>query len=148
MRRPNDRAFVVFGLGRFFSCQAREGGAIVSDAKPFAVVLPPDPLQLEGLRRDIEAWLAHAGVERKARADVVLATHEVAASAMGSPGDVYVDAAYEESAVTVVVASSDGWTSPDDDLGGRRMKIVRQLVKDVAFERSATGPRLRFRKPL
>lgn len=103
---------------------------------------------LEGLRRDIDAWLGHAGVEVKIRADVVLATHEVAASAMGSPGDVYVDATCEESAVTVVVASSDGWTSPDDDLGGQRMSIVRELVNDVSFERSASGPRLRFRKPL
>ena len=120
----------------------------MSDAEPFAVVLPPDPNTLPGLRDEIARWLDDAGVERRAHDAVVLATHEVAASAMMSPGDVFVDATHDGKAVTVSVTSADGWTSPDDDLGGRRMGIVRGLVENVEFEKRSGEPRLRFRKPL
>jgi hypothetical protein len=46
------------------------------------------------------------------------------------------------------LTSADGWTSPDDDLGGRRMSIVRQLVNEVSFEKRSGEPRLRFKKLL
>jgi hypothetical protein len=120
----------------------------VSDAEPFAAVLPPDPNTLPGLRDEIVRWLDHAGVERRAQDAVVLATHEAAASAMMSPGDVFVDATHDGKTVTVTVTSADGWTSPDDDLGGRRMDIVRGLVENVEFEKRSGEPRLRFQKPL
>jgi hypothetical protein len=67
---------------------------------------------------------------------------------MGSPGDVYVDATHDHDAITVAVTSADGWASPDDDLGGRRMSIVRQLVNEVSFEKRSGEPRLRFKKRL
>jgi hypothetical protein len=120
----------------------------VTDAEPFAAVFPPDPTHLHTLRADVASWLAQAGVDREARNAVVLATHEATASAMMSPGDVFVDATRDEDVVTVVVTSADGWTSPDDDLGGRRMSIVRELVENVSFERRAGAPRLRFQKHL
>jgi hypothetical protein len=120
----------------------------VTDAEPFAAVLPPDPDELQGLRRDVTSWLGQTGVDQEVRDAVVLATHEAVASAMMSPGDVFVDATYDEDAVTVVVTSADGWTSPDDDLGGRRMSIVRQIVENVSFEKRSGEPRLRFQKPL
>jgi hypothetical protein len=93
------------------------------------------------------SWLGQVGVDRKVRDAVVIATHEAVASAMMSPGDVFVDAKLEGDAVTVAVTSADGWTSPDDDLGGRRMSIVREMVEDVSFERSGR-PSLRFQKRL
>jgi anti-sigma regulatory factor (Ser/Thr protein kinase) len=120
----------------------------VTDAEPFAAVLPPDPTQLHALRHGVASWLSQVGVDRKVRDAVVLATNEAAASAMMSPGDVFVDATCDEEAVTVVVTSADGWTSPDDDLGGQRMRIVREIVENVSFEKRAGRPRLRFRKPL
>lgn len=119
----------------------------MTNAKPFAAVLPPDPTHLDTLRHDIASWLGHAGVVGEVRDAVVLATHEAAASAMGSPGDVFVDATCDESAVTVAVTSADGWTSPDDDLGGRRMSIVRELVNEVSFDPRPGQPQLRFTKP-
>jgi hypothetical protein len=123
-------------------------GDVVTDPEPFAAVLPPDPTELPTLRHDIEGWLGRIGVEREVRDAVVLATHEAAASAMGSPGDVYVDATHDQDAITVAVTSADGWTSPDDDLGGRRMSIVRQLVNEVSFEKRSGEPRLHFTKRL
>jgi hypothetical protein len=120
----------------------------VTDAGPFAAVLPPDPTHLHALRHDVAGWLGQVGVERDVRDAVVLATNEAVASAMMSPGDVFVDAASDGDAITVVVTSADGWTSPDDDLGGRRMKIVREMVENVSFEKQAGRPRLRFQKPL
>lgn len=120
----------------------------MADAEPFAAVLPPDPTQLLTLRDDVASWLGQAGVDDEVRDAVVLATHEAAASAMGSPGDVFVDAACDQDAITVVVTSADGWTAPDDDLGGRRMSIVRELVENVSFEKRSGHPRLRFQKRL
>lgn len=119
----------------------------MTDAEPFAAVLPPDPTELQGLRHDVTSWLSQAGVDREVRDAVVFATHEAVASAMMSPGDVFVDASLEGDAVRVVVTSADGWTSPDDDLGGQRMRTVREMVDDVSFERSGR-PSFRFRKPL
>ncbi len=120
----------------------------MTNAEPFAAVLPPDPNGLQRLRHDVASWLGQAGVEREVRDAVVLATHEAAASAMMSPGDVFVDASHDGDAVTVVVTSADGWTSPDDDLGGRRMSIVREMVENVSFEKRSGAPRLRFQKRL
>jgi hypothetical protein len=120
----------------------------VTDAESFAAVVPPDPTHLRELRGDVASWLRQVGVDREVRDAVVLATNEAAASAMMSPGDVFVDATCDEEAVTVVVTSADGWTSPDDDLGGQRMKIVREIVENVSFEKRAGHPRLRFQKPL
>jgi hypothetical protein len=119
----------------------------VTDAKSFAAVLPPDPTQLQTLRHELASWLGHAGVVGEVRDAVVFATHEAAASAMGSPGDVFVDATCDKSAVTVAVTSADGWSSPDDDLGGRRMSIVRKLVNEVSFDPRPGKPQLRFEKP-
>ena len=65
-----------------------------------------------------------------------------------SRGDVFVDATIDGEAVTVVVTSADGWTSPDDDLGGSRMSLVRQMVENVAFEKRSGKPRLSFQKRL
>ena len=67
---------------------------------------------------------------------------------MGSPGDVFVDATSDGATVTVVVTSADGWTSPDDDLGGTRMSIVREMVENVAFEKRSGKPHLSFQKRL
>jgi histidine kinase-like protein len=120
----------------------------VTDRDRFSVELPPDPTELQRLRNDFIRWLDGVGIEGEVRDAVLLATHEAVASAMGSPGDVVVDAAHDEDAVRVVVMSEDGWTSPDDDLGGRRMEIVRRLVNDVSFDKQAGRPRLRFEKPL
>ena len=120
----------------------------MTDAEPFAAVLPPDPNELHGLRQDVASWLGQAGVDREVRDALVLATHEAVASAMMSPGDVFVDAAHDGHAVTVTVTSADGWTSPDDDLGGRRMSVVRQIVENVSFEKRSGEPRLRFQKRL
>jgi hypothetical protein len=120
----------------------------VTDVEPFAAVLPPDPAQLDTLRHDVASWLGQVGTDREVRDAVVLATHEAAASAMMSPGDVFVDATSDGDAVTVVVTSADGWTSPDDDLGGRRMSIVREIVENVSFEKRSGRPRLRFQKRL
>jgi hypothetical protein len=118
----------------------------VTDPEPFAAVLPPDPTVLHTLRHDIASWLSEAGVDREVRDAVVLATHEAAASAMGSPGDVFVDATYDRNAIIVAVTSADGWTSPDDDLGGCRMSIVRELVNEVSFDPRPGQPQLRFEK--
>jgi hypothetical protein len=126
----------------------RKGASVVTDAEPFAAVLPPDPNELPGLRDDVARWLDEAGVEGQAQDAVVLATHEAAASAMMSPGEVFVDATHDGDAITVIVTSADGWTSPDDDLGGRRMSIVRGLVENVSFEKRSGEPRLRFQKRL
>jgi hypothetical protein len=120
----------------------------VTDAEPFAAVLPPDPNELHGLRKHVATWLSQAGIAREVRDAVVLATHEAAASAMMSPGDVFVDATHDGHVVTVIVTSADGWTSPDDDLGGRRMSVVRQIVENVSFEKLSGKPRLRFQKRL
>jgi anti-sigma regulatory factor (Ser/Thr protein kinase) len=120
----------------------------VTDAEPFAAVLPPDPTRLHTLRQDVASWLGRVGTDREVQDAVVIATHEAVASAMMSPGDVFVDATSDGDAVTVVVTSADGWTSPDDDLGGDRMKIVREMVENVSFEKRSGRPRLRFQKPL
>ena len=120
----------------------------MTDAGPFAAVLPPDPAQLDTLRHDVASWLGEVGTDREVQDAVVLATHEAVASAMMSPGDVFVDATSDGDAVTVVVTSADGWTSPDDDLGGRRMSIVRDVVENVSFEKRSGRPSLRFQKHL
>jgi hypothetical protein len=120
----------------------------VTDAEPFAAVLPPDPTQLHTLRHEVASWLGQVGTDREVRDAVLLATHEAAASAMMSPGDVFVDVTSDGDAITVVVTSADGWTSPDDDLGGRRMSIVREIVENVSFEKRSGRPRLRFQKRL
>jgi hypothetical protein len=120
----------------------------MTDAEPFAAVLPPDPTQLQTLREDVASWLGQVGADGEVRDAIVLATHEATASAMMSPGDVFVDATSDGEAVTVVVTSADGWTSPDDDVGGRRMSIVREIVENVSFEKQSGRPRLRFQKRL
>ena len=120
----------------------------MTDAEAFAAVLPPDPTELRRLRRDVASWLDQVGTDQENRDAVVLATHEAVASAMMSPGDVFVDATSDGAEVTVVVTSADGWTSPDDDLGGSRMNVVREMVENVSFEKQAGRPRLRFQKPL
>ena len=120
----------------------------MTDAKPFSVVLPPDPEELRRLREEVGSWLGTAGVDGAVRDAIVLATHEAAASAMGSPGEVEVDVTRDENTIRVAVTSADGWTSPDADLGGRRMSVVRGLVNDATFEKSAGRPSLRFQKRL
>ena len=64
----------------------------MTDDEPFSVELPPDPTELRRLREDVTRWLKQAGIDGEVRDAVVIATHEVVASAMGSPGDVIVDA--------------------------------------------------------
>ena len=121
----------------------------MADTEPFSVEMPPDPDELRQLRVELSSWLGAAGiVDEAVRAAVVVATHEAVASAMGSPGDVEVDATRDENAITVIVTSEDGWTSPDDDLGGRRMSVVRGLVDEATFEKTSGRPRLRFQKRL
>ena len=120
----------------------------VTHAEPFSAVFPPDPTQLRRLRHDVSSWLGRIGSDQEVQDAVVVATHEVVASAMGSPGDVFVDATSDGARVTVVVASADGWTSPDDDLGGTRMSIVREMVENVAFEKRSGKPHLSFQKRL
>ena len=144
------RTCLVCGTGaRVTLCAARNGRVrVVTDRIRFSVELPPDPTELRRLRIDLTRWLGEAGIDGAARDAVLLATHEAVASAMGSPGDVVVDAACSADAVTVAVTSEDGWTSPDDDLGGRRMGIVRNLVNEVSFDKPAGRPQLRFTKPL
>lgn len=121
----------------------------MTSAEPFSAVFAPDPTQLQRLRQDISRWLGQIGTDdREIQDAVVVATHEAVASAMGSPGDVFVDANSDGETVTIVVSSADGWTSPDDDLGGGRMNLVRQMVENVAFERRSGKPRLSFHKRL
>ena len=120
----------------------------MTDAEPFAAVLPPDINELHTLRQDVGRWLDQAGIAGEVQDAVILATHEAVASAMMSPGDVFVDARRDEDEVTVLVTSADGWTSPDDDLGGRRMSIVRDVVENVSFEKRSGRPSLRFQKHL
>jgi hypothetical protein len=123
-------------------------GLDVTNAEPFAAVLAPDPTELQTLRHDVSRWLGQLGIDRQVQDAVVVATHEAVASAMMSPGDVFVDATSDGEAVTVVVTSADGWTSPDDDLGGSRMSIVREMVENVSFEKCSGKPRLSFQKRL
>ena len=131
------------------SCSEPTEGLEVTNAEPFSAVFPPDPTQLQRLRQDVLRWLGEVGTDdREVQDAVVVATHEAVASAMGSPGDVFVDANSDGETVTVVVTSADGWTSPDDDLGGSRMSLVRQMVENVAFEKRSGKPRLSFHKRL
>lgn len=112
-------------------------------------MFPPDPTQLQRLRQDMLRWLGEIGTDdREVQDAVVVATHEAVASAMGSPGDVFVDANSDGETVMVAVTSADGWTSPDDDLAGSRMSLVRQMVENVAFEQRSGEPRLSFQKRL
>jgi len=119
----------------------------MTSVEPFTATLPPDPAHLHTLRHDVASWLGQLGIDGEVRDSVVIATHEAVASAMMSPGQVFVDATSNEETVSVVVTSADGWRSPDDDLGGQRMRIVRELVENVSFERSGQ-PSLRFQKTL
>jgi hypothetical protein len=121
---------------------------VVLEEKAFAAVLQPDYDQLRSLRLGLMSWLSEAGISGRLRDDIVFATHEAAASAMGSPGDVTVDATLAEKQITVIVASEDGWQAPDEDVDGQRMRLVRDLMNDVSFERQFGRSSLRLVKAL
>jgi hypothetical protein len=120
----------------------------MADLAPFAAVLEPDPRHLRSLRRGLAAWLTQAGIDGHIRDDVVFAAHEAAASAMAFPGEVTVDVVREGDSVTVSVTSEDSWTSPDDDVEGHRMRMLREQMTHVSFATLSGRSSLRLEKAL
>ncbi|MDU0289938.1 SpoIIE family protein phosphatase [Saccharothrix longispora] len=118
--------------------------------------VPAVPEALGGMRQEVRAWAALAGLPVDVLCDVQLALGEAAANAVDhaypdGPGDF--DYELERTAdgdVHVVVRDRGRWRPVPVDKGnrGRGIDIIRELAADAVFDRGPRGTVVDFRVPL
>jgi serine phosphatase RsbU (regulator of sigma subunit)/anti-sigma regulatory factor (Ser/Thr protein kinase) len=116
--------------------------------------LRADPDELRNLRREVRAWLELAGVDEPIANDLLIAVGEACmnvvqhAYANEAHRLVRVEGAVIDGDVVLTVTDTGTWKEHSTrSVGGRGVKLMRDLVPSVQFSRRATGTTVTFRCP-
>lgn len=102
-----------------------------------------DPTELPHLRSALSEWLRRVGVGDELGADLVLATHELAAEAVErGASEVAVLGEVLGDAIRISVAGGD-WSNLDE----LRSTLVRALVAELRMHRGIVTMRLQLMRP-
>jgi serine phosphatase RsbU (regulator of sigma subunit)/anti-sigma regulatory factor (Ser/Thr protein kinase) len=121
---------------------------------PLHLELRAEPGALAELRRRLGAWLAQAGAGEQEAYDMVLASCEAAANAIGhayGPADATfrVTARAEEGEVTIEVRDFGAWRPEQrDPLRGRGLVVMGELMEEVSVTSDDEGTNVRLRRRL
>ncbi len=113
--------------------------------EPLEIRLPAEPGSLARLRRVLRRWMAQAGIEGEAAADLLLVCGEAAANAVEhaldpDPAAFVVGIGQEDGETVVRVRDHGRWRDrPSQSHRGRGLPIMRALVRDVEIERTPAG---------
>lgn len=99
----------------------------------FSTTVEPRPEWLRELRTSVRAWLEGAGVDQVLRNSVILATHEVAATAVGKELKLEVEATLDDGVIRFCFRGGD-WASLSDEEGGLRSRFIHDLASDVEVQ--------------
>ena len=150
MPRASSVAKVAAGIAAaFHSSKACNHGGI----EPFETTLALDLFLLRRLRRELAAWLARVEVPDDIGVEVILATHEAAANAIEHARlgtEITVRGARADTKVLIVVANHGRWgkTRSVDEMRGRGLILMEQLMSDVEIQAKSQRTVIRMRKDL
>jgi anti-sigma regulatory factor (Ser/Thr protein kinase) len=123
--------------------------AAVEPAAAFSIELPARPDSLAPIRRRLRAWLARAGFDLDAAAEVVLAVSEACSNAIehaydaSGPGTVLLRAQAGEGGLHLEVVDRGRWlVSEPNDERGRGLYLMRGLMDRVEVETDGEGTRI------
>jgi anti-sigma regulatory factor (Ser/Thr protein kinase) len=119
----------------------------------FELRIPADPARLRTVRRGVTRWLAAAGVDPEAIADVVLACSEACANAIEhaygpAEGEVEIEGALEDGHVHLRVRDVGRWREPRSGDRGRGLRLIETCMDEVEVERGDRGTEVRMRREL
>jgi serine phosphatase RsbU (regulator of sigma subunit)/anti-sigma regulatory factor (Ser/Thr protein kinase) len=107
--------------------------------------LPSDGRLLRDVRRRVEVWLGHRGVEESARAAALLALHEACANVIehaygDSSGTLLIEAVHGGDTLSIRVTDHGTWREPVDGTDrGRGVMLMRGLMDSATIVQHAEG---------
>lgn len=109
------------------------GRELEATTADFSTTVELRPEWLRELRTSVRAWLEGAGVDQVLRDSVILATHEVAATAVGKELKLEVEAALDTGVIRFFFRGGE-WASLSDEEGGLRARFIRDLASEVEVQ--------------
>jgi PAS domain S-box-containing protein len=146
-------------------------GAVLGDADPgddvallavrplpvvdteISITLPAEPGSLAQLRRRVARFLHATGASQIEQYEITLTICEAAGNAIEhayGPGDATydVDVTFDEGELTAVVRDTGSWRDKRGEHRGRGLRIIEDLMDEVAVERADGGTLIRMRRRL
>jgi PAS domain S-box-containing protein len=146
-------------------------GAVLGDADPgddvallavrplpvadteISITLPAEPGSLAQLRRRLARFLHATGASQIEQYEITLTICEAAGNAIEhayGPGDATydVDVTFDEGELTAVVRDTGSWRDKRGEHRGRGLRIIEDLMDEVAVERAEDGTLIRMRRRL
>jgi anti-sigma regulatory factor (Ser/Thr protein kinase) len=124
----------------------------VSTPELFLRKMRATPEMLSPMRRELRSWLEMAGVEPLQRADLLIAVGEacmnVVQHAYTSEAHrlVRIEGAVIDGDVVITITDTGTWKEYSrQSVGGRGMRLMRQLVPSVDVKRRTSGTSVTFR---
>jgi PAS domain S-box-containing protein len=119
--------------------------------KEISLTLPAEPGSLAQLRRRLARFLHATGASELEQYEITLTICEAAGNAIEhayGPGDATyeVEVSFDAGEVTAVVRDSGSWRDKRGEHRGRGLRIIEDLMDDVAVERADGGTLVRMRK--
>ena len=121
----------------------------------FEMQISADPKMLGGMRRRLEAWLMHRGVDEADVVDVILCVSEACNNAIehayrgNGDGPVDVTVNREADALRIVVEDHGLWLDQESsEERGRGLMLIRNLMHSTAIETGLHGTRVTFTRRL
>jgi hypothetical protein len=115
-------------------------------AADFSTTVEPRPEWLRELRTSVRAWLEGAGVDKALRDSVILATHEVAATAVGKELKLEVEATLDDGVIRFFFRGGE-WDSLSEEEGGLRSRFIHDLASEVEVQPERSTLALTFFLP-
>ena len=111
----------------------------------FSTTAEPRSEWLRVLRTSVRGWLVGAGVDQVLRDSVILATHEVAATAIGNELKLEVEATLDDGVIRFFFRGG-GWASLSDEEGGLGSRFVHDLASEVEVQPERSTLALSFHR--
>jgi serine phosphatase RsbU (regulator of sigma subunit)/CheY-like chemotaxis protein/anti-sigma regulatory factor (Ser/Thr protein kinase) len=118
------------------------------------MTVPADPARLAQVRRSVERWLEALDVDPSPRADIVLATGELATNVClhayptFSTGDLHLSGHHHGDIIEIEVRDDGRWRSTPSPNGGHGLPLLRALGFEIEVQPSDDGTTARLRVDL
>lgn len=122
---------------------------------PLDLTFPPDPAQLAPVRATLRTWLSRCGVNRRAAADVLIASGEACTNAIEhglrqTHGHVRLTAEASVNWLRLTVKDTGRWQPPRprhaDPYRGHGLRLMHALMNRVDIDRRADGTTVQMQR--